>query len=632
MSLFGCSNCSNSCLNCSNNCKNQPTEQNLIKVILVGNPNVGKSVIFNALSGFYVEISNYPGTTVDVSKAFTEFGELIDTPGAYSLGNYTDDEIVTQRIVKNADIVINVIGALSIERDLFLTQQLIDMGLPMILVINQIDEAKKRGIKIDCKKLEEELSIKTIPTIAINKQGISDIIYAIKNKETKISTRRTPIINDLFTNELSRCDLFDKLIEIESQNSNNENAKELIYSQRRDIVNDLINKIVLKTEEKESISETIGNLLLNPIIGTIVATFMLFLLFEFLGVFVAGDIVNFIIAHLDTKYVPAITNLILKFSHYNFINQILIGEFGILTMSIKIIFGVLFPLITSFYLFMAILEDSGYLPRLAVLADNVLNKIGLNGRAVIPLLLGFGCGAMGTITTRILGSKKERTIATAILGVTIPCAAQQGIIIALLAAIGGIKVWLLYISIIFGLMVITGTVLDKLLKGNATDLLIDLPPMRLPLIKNTIEKTIFRVWNFLAEAIPLFVFSSILITILNMAGFLTWLQKALSPIVVHLLHLPPQFSNVFIMGLIRRDFASVGLLGMAGINGAQGVLSNLQILVASVVVTLFVPCIAALIVIYKERGLKEATILWISTFAISIIVGTIISRTMGFIF
>ena len=409
-------------------------------------------------------------------------------------------------------------------------------------------------------------------------------------------------------------------------------TKDKIYSQRKETVLAISKKAVKHCGKNFDILSTIGELLLNPFIGGIVALGLLYLLFQILGVFIAGDVVDFLFNKLDTVYVPIITKIVDKIIVFPLFNQILAGEFGILTMSVKIVFGVLLPLISAFYLFMALLEDSGYLPRLAVLADNVLNKIGLNGRAVIPLILGFGCGALGTITTRILGSRKERTIATAILGVTIPCAAQQGIITALLAAIGGFKVWLLYIFIIFVFMVLTGTVLNKLLKGEATDLLIDLPPIRIPLFKNIVEKTFFRVWNFLSEAVPLFIISSVMISVLNFVGFLKWLQQALAPVVVNMLHLPAQFSDVFVMGLIRRDFASVGLLGMAGLEDSARTLSDLQILTASIVVTLFVPCIAALIVIFKERGIKEAVILWLSTFTISVAAGAVVARTFGFLF
>jgi ferrous iron transport protein B len=630
MSHFGCKNCNQSC-----NKKSYKPEmgEDLKKIVLVGNPNVGKSVIFNALSGFYVEVSNFPGTTVDVSRAYTEFGEIIDTPGAYALGNYTDDEVVTQNIVQSADVIINIIGALSIERDLFLTQQLIDMGFPVILVINQMDEARKRGIEIDCKKLEEILGIKVIPAVAIYKTGISEIIKAIKNGEFNISCRKTPRIKELFCDKhYDKQQKFEQILSVESQNSCNIEEKDRIYSGRHAVVNDLIRQIISHTEKKQSLSDIIGNLLLNGIFGMIVAVGVLYLLFQIVGVFISGNVVDFLFTLLDEKYCPWIENTVKAHIHIPFINEVLVGEFGILTMTVKIVLGVLLPLITAFYLFMAVLEDSGYLPRLAVLTDNVLSKIGLNGRAVIPLLLGFGCGALGTITTRILGSKKERTIATAILGVAIPCAAQQGIIIAMLAAIGGIKIWILYLVVIFTIMVLTGTVMDKLIGGKSSDLLIDLPPMRLPLLANTINKTFFRVSNFLLEAVPLFAASSLIITVLSMLGFLKWLQDALSPIVVHLLHLPPQFSDIFVMGLIRRDFASVGLLQMTGLENGTRILTDLQILVAAVVITLFVPCVAALIVIYKERGLKEATLVWLGAFVTCIGAGAILTRTLGIFF
>ncbi len=630
MSVFGCKSCSK--------CSNKESKEEIIagklpKIALVGNPNVGKSVIFNALSGFYVEVSNYPGTTVDVSKAFTEFGEIIDTPGAYSLGNYSDDEIVTQNIVQTADIVINIASALSIERDLFLTQQLIDMDFPVIFVVNQMDEAGKRGIDIDCEKLEKLMGIKVIPTVAIHKKGIVDIINAVKNEEFRVSENKTPYIQNLFKEqEISRCDKFSKILEIEGQDSKNLEERDIIFSERRNIVNNLIGKVILHTEKRRNISDLVGDLLLNPFIGIAVALGMLYLLFQTIGVFVSGEVVDFLFTQLDEKYSPWVEGLAKGIIPVSFINEILVGEFGVLTMTIEIVIGVLLPLITAFYLFMAILEDSGYLPRLAVLTDNILNKIGLNGRAVIPLLLGFGCGAMGTITTRILGSRKERTIATALLGVAIPCAAQQGIIIALIAAIGGLKVWAIYLGVILAIMVLVGTVLDRLIPGKSTDLLIDLPPMRMPLVFNTFNKTLFRVMNFLKEAFPVFAIGSLLISVLNMAGFLKWLQQALSPIVVNLLQLPAEFSDIFVMGLIRRDFASVGLLGMAGLEESTGMLTDLQILVASVVVTLFVPCFAALLVIYRERGLKEASLLWIGTFVITIVAGAIVSRTLHFVF
>lgn len=627
MSVFGCK----SCHMCGSDCKCQK-DDSLPKIILAGNPNVGKSVVFNALSGFYVEVSNYPGTTVDVSRAYSEYGEIIDTPGTYALGSHTDDEVVTQNIIHEADIVINIVSALSLERDLLLTQQLIDSGSPMLLVVNQTDEAKKRGIIIDYKKLEESLDLKVIPAVAIRGSGIQEIINEIKKGDFRSSNKSVPFIKD-FLRKVPPCEVFHRLMEIESKDSTFQKEKTELYNQRREFINAIVEKAVTYSEEPNGMADFFEILMYNPVINFILSALVLFLLFEIIGVLISGNVVDFLYGYLQETYYPFITGLVDKFIPFSLLKDIFAGEFGILTMAVGIIFGILLPLLAAFYFFMAILEDSGYLPRLAAFADNFLNKIGLNGRAVIPILLGFGCGTMGTLTTRILGSKKERTIATAILGITIPCAAQQGIIIALLASIGGLKVWLIYLFVIFSIMAIVGTVLDKLLPGTSTNLLISLPPLRFPRLFNLLQKTFSRVLNFLKEAAYLFAIGSVIITVLNRVGFLKWLEKALQPIVVNLLHLPAQFSDVFVMGLIRRDFASVGLYEMAGIQGSSSDgLSSLQILTAAIVITLFVPCFASLVVIYKERGIKEATILWLGTFVISVFAGAIATRLFAFMF
>lgn len=626
---FDCRKCHGMCSGCKSETLSGLDKT---KIVLVGNPNVGKSVIFGAISGFYVEVSNYPGTTVDVAKADTNWGQIIDTPGVYSLGTASDDERVTLETLKDADMAVNIIGAASLDRDLFLTQQLIDLGIPLIVVVNQIDEAEKFGVRVDCEKLASALGVKVIPAVATKKQGIFDIVKAIAAKEAAVSPYKTPYTREKLGRLKDKDEIRKALMTAEAPETDNAEEKMMIYRQRTENVDRLLREICTREEKRETFGEKLGNWLLNPFIGGLTAVLMLYLLFELLGVLVAGNVVDCIFTLLDEKYVPWITAVTDAWFSSAAVREILSGEFGVLTMSVKIVVAVLLPLIAAFYLFVALLEDSGYLPRLAVLTDNVLSKIGLNGRAVIPLLLGFGCGAMGTISTRILGTARERTIVTAILGITVPCAAQQGIIIALLAAIGGIKVWFAYIGIIFAIMVVSGTVLNKMLKGKSSDLLIDLPPLRLPQLKNTFEKTCFRVVNFMSEAVPLFVVSSVLITLLNMVGFLSWLQNFLEPVVVNVLHLPAQFSDIFVMGLIRRDFASVGILDMAGMDNSLCVLDNLQILTATVVVTLFVPCIAALIVIFKERGWKEAALLWLGTFAISVGIGGIVARTFGFLF
>ncbi len=617
MGLFGCKDCRK----CSTGSKCSDGKK-LTCVILVGNPNVGKSVIFNALSGFYVEVSNYPGTTVDVSRATNDYAEIIDTPGTYALEGASEDEAVTRDIITKADVVVNVVSALSLERDLLLTQQLIDFGFPLLIALNQMDEAEKRGIVIDIEKLQVQLGITVVSTVAIKGVGITKISDYIQKNEFKSSGKVIPYVEENLK-DLSVSKRMEKLAVAD---------KDEISKQRRNRINEIYKDVVSSQPVNTAVTDFFSALTYNPIVNALLSIFVLVILFEIIGVFVSGNVVDFLYGHISEDYYPWITSVVSKILPFEYIREVFVGEFGILTMTIGILLGILLPLLTAFYLLMAILEDSGYLPRLAAFADNFLNKIGLNGRAIIPILLGFGCGTMGTLTTRILGSKKERSIATAIIGITIPCAAQMGIIIALLASIGGLKVWLIYILVIFLVMALAGTILDKLLPGTSTHLLINIPPLRYPRFLNILKKVSIRIMNFLQEAFIVFSIGSLIITFLYYFGVLKWLQKALEPIVIHLLHLPAQFSDVFVMGLIRRDFASVGLYEMAGITESAYTLAPIQILTAAVVITLFVPCFAALVLIYKERGLKEATILWVGTFIISVGVGSIVANCLGFLF
>lgn len=600
-----------------NNPTNCPDQLNLPKIVLAGNPNVGKSVVFNKLTGFYVEVSNYPGTTVDISRAFTDEAEFIDTPGIYGIGSFNEEEIVAKEIILQADIIINVVSALSLERDLFLTQQLIDMGYKTLVILNQTDEAKARGIKIDTDALESLLGLKIVPTVAIKDQGIKEAKENIKNAKTG---------NKIAFLETERADTVLSLEE-------NPEKREIIYSERRKRVNEIIEAVLSNTDQGINISTRIGTLLLNPVAGFIAAAGILYALYQIMGVMIAGNLVDFLENQILLKYfTPWMTSIVSAVAPQGAFREILVGEFGLLTMTVQYIIGVLLPLIIGFNIFMAILEDTGYLPRLAVLTDRFLTKIGLNGRAIIPLILGFGCITMATITTRILGSSRERTIANVILGLVIPCSAQLGIIVGLMAAAGGLKAWIIYILSIFVILAIIGTVMNKILPGKSTHLLIDLPPMRLPILKNVFRKTFSKTIHFLEEATPLFFLGALVVSILQITGGLAAIQKALAPLTVNIMHLPAETANIFVMGLIRRDFGAAGLAEMAGMGAGTAILTQAQILTCLVIITLFVPCIAAVIVMFKERGWKEASIIWFGSWIMAFIVGGILSQILGFLY
>jgi ferrous iron transport protein B len=300
-------------------------------------------------------------------------------------------------------------------------------------------------------------------------------------------------------------------------------------------------------------------------------------------------------------------------------NQILVGEFGVITMTTTYLIFLLLPLVMSFYAALAFMEDSGYLPRLATMVDRILGYLGLNGRAVIPLILGFGCVTSATITTRLLSSEREKTIATAILQFAIPCSAQIAVIAALLAG-AGFAPMMLYIAVILAVLVALGTALDKTLKGESAPLLLDLPPMRLPGLRNIARKTLLRTYHFMKEASGWFFIGALAVGLAQSTGILSVLQQFLVPLVTHWLQLPPEASTAFIMGVVRRDFGAAGLYHMS--------LTPMQITVALVVITLFVPCIASLMVMMKERGWKEGLVIWIGTWVAAFAVGGIVSQAV----
>ncbi|MCR3921646.1 MAG: ferrous iron transport protein B, partial [Firmicutes bacterium] len=358
---------------------------------------------------------------------------------------------------------------------------------------------------------------------------------------------------------------------------------------------------------------------MRPLTGIPILLVVLYAMFWFVGVFVAQTVVELTEEVVMSGYYGTfIANFIHRFlAAGTFLGDLLVGEFGVLTMAPIYLLGLLLPLVIGFYIVLSLMEDSGYLPRLATLVDRLLTGLGLNGRAVIPMILGFGCVTMATITTRLLGSNRERLIATVLLGVTIPCSAQLGVIAGLIAPLG-FSYLLFYVLTIFIVFVVLGTALNKVLPGESTYLLIDLPPLRLPRLKNVFSKTYMKSLAFMKEAAPLFVLAAVLITTLQYIGVLTWMQNSLAPLTVGWLGLPAEASTSFIMGIMRRDFGAAGLYSLA--------LTPVQTLVGLVVITLFVPCIASIMVMVKERGWREGLYIWTGSLLIAFFVGGILAR------
>ncbi|GAW32458.1 ferrous iron transport protein B [Carboxydocella sp. JDF658] len=589
------------------------------KIVLAGNPNVGKSVFFNAFTGMYVDVSNYPGTTLEISHGRYGQDVVIDTPGVYGISSFNDEERIARDIILDADLVINVVDAVHLERDLFLTQQIIDTGVPVIVALNMVDEARKNGMEIDIDLLSRELGVPVFPTVAVEKKGFKEL-------QEGLNQARPGYIDPWLQDKLEWMTakvghqgealliLEGDPIVAERNGLSPGDLQEEIYRRRRERVNRLVEKVQRETSQGISWSTRLGRWSIRPLTGIPILLLALWGMYEIIGVIIAQDVVGVTEETImQGFYEPWIRQVIGSIiPEHSALGTILIGEFGILTMTVTYIFGLLLPLVVGFYLVLSIFEDSGYLPRIATLLDRVMTSIGLNGRAVIPMILGFGCVTMATIVTRVLGSDRERRIATFLLAMAIPCSAQMGVIVALLSGLGA-KFVILYVLAIFSLLALVGTLLNKLLPGRSTDLLIDLPPMRLPRLSNVLKKTATKSSHFLKEATPLFAIGAFIISIMQITGALEMLQDWLRPLTVGWLSLPKEAATAFIMGFVRRDFGAAGFASME--------LTALQKLAGLITITIFVPCIASALVIFKERGKQEGLIIWPAVLVIAFLIG-----------
>lgn len=624
------------------------------KLVLVGNPNVGKSVIFNALTGQNVDVSNYPGTTIDISHGVLGKDKLSDTPGIYGVSSFNDEERIARAMLLEADVIINAVSALSLDRDLFLTLQLIEMGKPMIVVVNQMDEAKGRGLEVDVASFSIALGVPVISCIATQKKGIADIVKAIEKAGCGVSN---PEIEELYRPYMDKgIDRALALLVAEGDEisitatgiSVGKHNRDAIYQKRRQEVNRLCAHFVKTDNRRKSFSTKLGHFLLHPLWGTVVAVTVCYLVFyQFLGVLIAGDLVQLtektlmngyyepFVHGIGARFFPCVitasgtSEAVYNFYPYaspaTFAGNLLFGEYGVFTLSVTYLLGLLFPLVLGFYLGLSLMEDSGYLPRLAVTVDRVMNKFGLNGRAIIPLILGLGCVTMATITTRLLSTKREKLIATALLGIAIPCSAQLGVVSGVLAKSGGFMAWSIYGFLTVAILAVAGVMLNQIVPGKSDALFIDLPPMRLPRISNVLRKTWSKSVSFLQESFPMFVLAGVVVTLAQVTGLLGWFIETLKPITVNWLLLPddPRIATTFILGIVRRDFAAFGLTDV-GLSAAQAV-------TAMMVITLFVPCIATVGVMIKERGIKVALTIWLSSWILAFAVGGGLARLLPLI-
>lgn len=635
-----------------------PEAAGLPKVLIVGNPNVGKSLLFNRLTGSYVTVSNYPGTTVDISRgrlvsSVAEYS-VIDTPGMYSLAPITDEERVTYEILmhQKAHAVVHVIDAKNIGRMLGLTLQLAEAGLPLILVLNMADEARALGIRIQVQQLQERLGFPVLETVATTGQGVAELAHLIAHVQPVRTLEITygPVLEEAIAQVAGRLDpvglmspraraLLILQDDAEALRHLREGAAEVATAVqlaagqlrgklehsvsyhatlaiRAQVDKLLAETVVFPPDRNRSFAEGLSRLLMRPLFGVPMLFLVLYFgLYKFVGGFGAGFLVDFIQNTLFGNYVlPWVEYGVKAVLPWPVAQELFIGDYGIFTLGIRYAVAIIFPIVGTFFIAFSILEDSGYLPRLAMLIDRVFKQIGLNGRAVIPIVLGFGCDTMATMVTRTLETRRERTIAMLLLALAIPCSAQLGVILGLLAAHPyGLVVWM---GIMVAVFLVAGLLAARLMPGEGPSFYMELPPLRLPRLGNVLVKTYTRMEWYFREVFPLFILASVLIWLGRVTGLFQVLIKVLVP-VVNALGLPDQAAKAFLFGFFRRDYGVAGLYDLH----AGNALTGNQLTVAAVTLTLFLPCIAQLLIMKKEGGTKSALVMGVGITVVAFVVG-----------
>ena len=545
-----------------------------MRILLMGNPNVGKSALFSRITGTRAVVSNYAGTTVGFTKGSMKLGneeiEVIDVPGTYSLEPTSKAEEVAAKMLQEGDVVINVVDATNLERNLYLTLELLEKGLPMIVALNLWDDTKHRGITIDAAKLESLLGVPVVPTVAVSGQGIKELVEHISEARSVKPAPRTK-------------------------------------EERWAAVGGIITEAQTLAHRHHTWLERLQDASLKPRTGIPIA--ILALVASFFAVRGVGEgIIQYISDPIfHNLWQPVMMRLSDALGGAGFWHDVLVGRLidgsinfsqsmGVLTTGLYIEFGVVLPYILIFYLVLGIMEDIGYLPRLAVLLDSIMHRLGMHGYAIIPSMLGMGCAVPALMATRILESKRERFIAATLICIAIPCAASQAMIFGLVGAKG----WQ-YVTIVFAVhfivWIVMGLILNRTVKGFSPELLIEIPPYRLPSPRGVLSKLWLRVWSFLKEALPIVLGAIFVVSVLYSLGVFDAIANFTAPLVSGIFGLPKEAVVAIIVGFMRKDIA-IGMLAPLSLTAGQ-------LVVGSVVLTMFFPCVAAFVMFAKELGFKR---------------------------
>jgi ferrous iron transport protein B len=581
------------------------------KLLLVGQPNVGKSLLFTRLTQRYATVSNYPGTTVEITSALAEVDgelrEIVDTPGTNALSPQSAEERVTRDLLAGSnDDVVQVGDIGNLRRTLLLSLQLIEHDVAFTLCLNMSDEPDAPSVDIDL--LSERLGVPVVAVSALRRWNLEKLKkHAVRPARSSLALRYSDAVEEavafLRSGGQTRA---DALATLSAAGASAQLATE-IANARLAAVDELIGGITQHDPRLRG-RDFIGALCIHRFWGLPILFAMLYAAWLFVGKFGAGTLVDFVETSIFEAYInPWSVTLVEALIPFAILRDLFVGDYGIITMALTYAIAIVLPVVITFFTLFGILEDSGYLPRLAVMLHRTFRRMGLNGKAVLPMVLGLGCDTMATLTTRVLETKKERVIVTILLALGIPCSAQLGVIMAMLGGLGAAAtgIWLgVLISTIF----IVGFLSSKIIRGESGDFIVELPPMRIPRLSNILIKVLARTEWYLKEAVPLFILGTLLLFVLDITGLLVMIQRGLAPLVVGALGLPAEAANAFVAGFLRRDYGAAGLFMMQ----REGALDPNQTVIALTVITLFIPCVANFLVMMRERGTRAA--IWIGLF------------------
>lgn len=634
-----------------------------MEIALAGNPNVGKSIIFSKLTGVGVISANYPGTTIEFEVGQAKFMGMtvtvIDLPGSYSLAGNTDEERVATNLLyeRKSDTVIAVLDATRLERNLVFLFELIESGHNVVVALNMYDMVRKSKLSIDIGGLERILMMPVIPTVATKDEGIDSLLYTaiqLRRKstfrvrydshiETMIAQLEDSLKEDEWDlplravavrllsadqNVLSKASPEIKgMAEKLRQEFAAGHGEDLVVHIQRDrfgeagrIAKDVIGTAATARKKAKSLATDIT---LRPLTGIPILIGVLALVFVTL-VFAGGAIEGILVgAYADTGRV-FFEDLAAQ-THNGILSGITMG----VSLSIEAMLALVVPYILVFYMMLSILEDTGYLVRVVSLLDGVMHRLGLHGRAVIPMVVGFGCNVPAILATKAMGSRRERLILAVLITIAVPCSAQTAIIIGSVGKFAGAWWALLIYIVLMGTLVVLGLALHRFIKFEPTGMCIEIPDMRWPSVKQTATKTYIRLKEFVTIAFPLLLTGSIILEILLAIDVLQQILEPVGPFMLTVLGLPAFTAVALVFGILRKEMALQMMMVMAGTSNISLVLTQHQMFVFALVMAVFMPCLAAFAVMLKEFGLRSTTMVALASFLLALSMGAVANLILG---